>query len=87
MSIDAAFQGSLFAHDFLCESVAETPDWQALDDAALETLEAALRAIFDQFPFVGSPNESQTEDDLIWFVIAALGWSAGAVNLTKAGRS
>ena len=43
MSIDAGFQGSLFANDFLRESVAETPDWQAIDDADLDGLEAALR--------------------------------------------
>ena len=76
MSIDTRFQGSLFANDFLCESVAETPDWQALDDAAVVTLEAGLRAIFERFPITGSPNESQTEDDLIWPVLAALGWTA-----------
>ena len=76
MSLDTAFQGSLFANDFLCDSVAETSDWQALDDAALDTLDEALRAIFDNFPIDGSPNESQTEDDLIWPVLARLGWTA-----------
>ena len=89
MSIDAAFQGSLFANDFLCESVTETPDWQALDDAALETLEAGLRAIFEHFPITGSPNESQTEDDLIWPVLAALGWSVSLrqQNLSPSGMT
>ena len=88
MSIDAAFQGSLFANDFLCDTVAETPDWQALDDAALETLEAGLRAIFQHFPIAGSPNESQTEDDLIWPVLAVLGWAASLrqQNLSARGR-
>ena len=88
MSIDAAFQGSLFAGDFLYDSVAGTTDWQALDDAALEMLETELRAIFDDFPVAGSPNESQTEDDLIWPVLAALGWSASLrqQNLSAAGR-
>ena len=88
MSIDAAFQGSLFANDFLCDTVAETPDWQALNDAALETLEAGLRAIFQHFPIIGSPNESQTEDDLIWPVLAVLGWSASLrqQNLSARGR-
>ena len=88
MSLDTAFQGSLFASDFLCESVTETADWQALDDAVLDNLEAALRAIFDDFPFAGTPNESQTEDDLIWPVLGALGWSAGLrqQNLSAAGR-
>ena len=88
MSIDARFRASLFANDFLCESVAETPGWQAIDDAALEDLEAALRAIFERFPIDGSPNESQTEDDLIWPVLARLGWSASLrqQNLSATGR-
>ena len=88
MSLDVAFQGSLFASDFLCESVAETADWEAIDDAALDYLQAALRAIFDDFPFAGAPNESQTEDDLIWPVLRTLGWSASLrqQNLSATGR-
>ena len=49
MSIDAGFQGSLFANDLLCDSVAETADWQALDDR-----EVALRTIFAPFPITGA---------------------------------
>ena len=88
MSLDAAFQGSLFANDFLCDSVTETADWRTIDDAALDDLEAGLRAIFDGFPFAGAPNESQTEDDLIWPVLSALDWSASLrqQNLSAVGR-
>ena len=88
MSIDAAFKGSLFANDFLRVTVAETPDWPAIDDAALDDLEAELRAIFERFPIDGSPNESQTEDDLIWPVLATLGWTASLrqQNLSATGR-
>ena len=88
MSIDARFQGSLFANDFLCDTVAETPDWPAIHDAALEDLETGLRAIFEHFPIDGSPNESQTEDDLIWPVLATLGWTASLrqQNLSATGR-
>ena len=53
MNIDAAFQGSLFASDFLCDAITRSLDWQELDDASLEDLEAALRAIFDRFPIGG----------------------------------
>ena len=42
MSIDAAFQGSLFASDFLCDAITRSPDWQELDDASLEELKAVL---------------------------------------------
>ena len=88
MNIDAAFQGSLFASDFLCDAITRSLDWQELDDASLEDLEAALRAICDRFPAAGAPNESQTEDDLIWPVLARLGWTASLrqQNLSAYGR-
>ena len=76
MSIDRPFQGGLFAGDFLGESIMESDGWLAFDDGSLDGLEAALRGIFDRFPTGGSPNESQTEDDLIWPVLRELGWSA-----------
>ena len=63
MNLDTPFQGTLFVSDFLSESIVDTPDWQAIDDDALATLEASLREVFDHFPIDGSPNESQTEDD------------------------
>ena len=88
MSLDAGFQGSLFANDFLCDSVTETGIGAPIDDAALDDLEAALRTIFDDFPIGGSPNESQTENDLIWPVLARLGWTASLQqqNLSATGR-
>ena len=76
MSIDTPFRGSLFANDFLCESIIGSPDCQAIDDSALDALKASVRDVFDGFPIAGSPNESQTEDDLIWPVLLQLGWKA-----------
>ena len=70
------FQGSLFAEDYLRESIVGTPDWQNLDDTTLDALEAGLREVFARFPTGQSPNESQTEDDLIWPVLDRLGWTA-----------
>ena len=46
MSIATPFQGSLFVNDFLCESVTESPDWQAIDVSTLATLEASARDDF-----------------------------------------
>ena len=88
MSIESAVQGSLFAHDFLTESVVQLADWQAIDDAALDALNGELRAVFDRFPTAQTPNESQTEDDLIWPILAHLGWTASLrqQNLTAHGR-
>ena len=85
MSLDIPFRGSLFAHDFLRESVARLDDWRDIDAAALE---AFVRGVFARFPITGSPNESQTDDDLIWPVLAHLGWTASLrqQNLSAAGR-
>ena len=85
MSTAPPFQGSLFAQDFLRESVTRLDDWRDIDAAALE---AAVRDVFARFPVAGSPNESQTEDDLIWPVLAYLGWTASLrqQNLSAAGR-
>ena len=88
MSIENIFQGSLFAHDFLSESIAELVDWENLDTEWLKNLESALQTIFDQFPATKSPNESQTEDDLIWLILKQLGWTASLrqQNLSIHGR-
>ena len=81
-------QGSLFARDFLTESVAQFSDWRDFDDVALDACERALRGIFERFPTDRTPNESQTEDDLIWPVLGALGWTASLrqQNLSARGR-
>ena len=77
--------GSLFTTDYLVEAVAATPAYLAVDVAS-------LRAKFDdiaaKFPKSARTNESQTEDDFIWPVLAALGWSESLrqQNLTVAGR-
>ena len=83
--LDIPFRGSLFAQDYLQESVTRLDDWRDIDAAAFE---AAVGGVFARFPIAGSPNESQTEDDLIWPVLAHLGWTASLrqQNLSAAGR-
>jgi len=85
---DGVFQGSLFSSDFLQESISGLPDWSDLNDAALEALGVDLRRRLDRFPTAQSPNESQTEDDLIWPVLSRLGWteSLRQQNLAPRGR-
>ena len=63
MTTGRPFQGSLFAEDFLRESIKNLADWSAIQDAEIDELEAALHSVFDGFPTNLSPNESQTEDD------------------------
>jgi hypothetical protein len=55
---------------------------------SLDALAADLRAIFSPFPTAKTPNESQTEDDLIWPILARLGWTASLrqQNLAARGR-
>ena len=87
MTMIRPFEGSLFAEDFLREAITELPDWD-LADEGLAHLEAELRGVFNRFPTDLSPNESQTEDDLIWPVLARLGWTASLrqQNLSARGR-
>ena len=91
MTIDAAIRGSLFAPDFLnqSESISELPEWGDLDDTTLNDVEIHLRAIFERFPYDGHPNESQTEDDLIWPTLNCLDWTATLrqQNLSGVGRT
>ena len=88
MSAETIFQGSLFSTDFLNESITRNADWQRISDAEIEKVAADLRSIFASFPTAQSPNESQTEDDLIWKVLHRLGWthSLRQQNLAAKGR-
>ena len=68
-------QGSLFAQDLLDSSIAAFPEWAAYDDSDLAAFEREVQSLFDRFPTDGQPNETQTEDDLIWPVLRLLGWT------------
>ncbi|MCY4341717.1 MAG: restriction endonuclease [Gammaproteobacteria bacterium] len=75
MTTGRPFQGSLFAEDFLRDSIKELADWTAIEESGIDGLEADLRDVFDRFPTNLSPTEGQTEDDLIWPVLERLGWT------------
>jgi hypothetical protein len=68
-------RGSLFTRDFLQEGIRETDAWSALSDPALDRFIAALQEIFDGFGPDDNPNEATTEDDIIFKVLSALGWT------------
>ncbi|MEQ9489547.1 MAG: restriction endonuclease [Alphaproteobacteria bacterium] len=88
MSSEFASQGSLFTSDFLTESIQSVSEWGALRVPDLEKFESRIRKVFDSFPISQTPNESQTEDDLIWPILEALGWteSLRQQNLSPRGR-
>jgi hypothetical protein len=77
--------GSLFTTDYLVEAIAETEAYRTVNATALRE---RLNAIAAAFPQSARTNESQTEDDFIWPVLAALGWteSLRQQNLTVTGR-
>lgn len=88
MSSEIASQGSLFTSDFLTESIQDVSEWNTLGDADLEKFGESIRSHFDSFPITQTPNESKTEDDLIWPILEALGWteSLRQQNLSPKGR-
>ncbi|MGX0879699.1 hypothetical protein ACSSV4_004409 [Roseovarius sp. MBR-154] len=88
MSSEIASQGSLFTSDFLTESIQNVSEWNTLGDADLDQFGKIVRSVFDRFPISQTPNESQTEDDLIWPILEALGWteSLRQQNLSPKGR-
>lgn len=86
MSDSALFiSGSLFTTDYLVEAIRSDPAYSAID---LADLRQKIEGIAAAFPQSHKTNESQTEDDFIWPVLAALGWteSLRQQNLTVSGR-
>lgn len=83
-----AFQGSLFSNDLVEGSIAGFSDWISITDADAVAFRGVLTAVFSRFPTTQTPNETQTEDDLIWRVLGSLGWSEHLrqQNLTTRGR-
>lgn len=86
--IENVFQGSLFTGDFLTQSIVSNADWKHLSDDEVDALATDLAAIFSTFPIGQTPNETRTEDDLIWPVLRRLGWDTffRQQNLTIKGR-
>ena len=83
-----AFRGSLFAGDFLRDTIVTSAEWRAFDDGALEAFARDVEALFARFADAAEPNEAQTGDDLIWPVLERLGWTASLrqQNLSPRGR-
>lgn len=77
--------GALFTTDYLKVAITGSAAYRAVD---VDQLRARLTQIAAAFPQTARTNESQTEDDLIWPVLGALGWSESLrqQNLTVTGR-
>lgn len=90
MAADLArlLQGTLFTRDFLVDAIKRTRQYQALTAQDLTSFRNTVSQIIATFPVAQTPNETQTEDDLIWPVLRALGWQAHLrnQNLSVSGR-
>lgn len=77
--------GSLFTRDYLEEAITGDAAW---NDVGLVEIGIRIGKIFAGFPTDRSPNEAQTESDLIWPILETLGWqfSLTQQNLTAKGR-
>lgn len=82
---DVSRSGSLFTRDYLLDAIKRDPEYERIDSRRVIE---ELKAIFDAFPSERSPSEAKTEDDLIWRVLAILGWNhfERQVNLAAKGR-
>ena len=82
---DVTQSGSLFSRDYLLDAIKRGPEYDSVDSGEIF---GKLKPIFDSFPSEGSPSEAKTEDDLIWKVLALMGWNhfERQVNLAASGR-
>jgi hypothetical protein len=85
---NSVFQGGLFSSDFVKESITRVVDWSSFEISGLLALQNDLRGIYNRFPITKTPNEAQTEDDLIWPILVRMGWTASLrqQNLAAKGR-
>jgi hypothetical protein len=80
--------GSLLTRDFLIEGVCETSAWSNLDDAEVAKIRARLTALLTNIRKLKNPTEAETEKELIWPLLEAIGWADIAVqqNLSAKAR-
>jgi hypothetical protein len=68
--------GQLFSEHFLIDGIRSTAAYKRLagDPSFAPDLQRSLHEAFVRFPFHSSPDEAQTESDLIVRVLEAVGW-------------
>ena len=69
-------QGALFTRDFLLEGIAAEPAWRTWPAEAVAGSRACLQALFAPLVQQRSPNEAETEAQLVFPVLErVLGWA------------
>lgn len=79
-------QGKLFTLDFLSEGIRQTGTWRELNDTEVEHFSNELSRLFSAFPTEGRPNEAVTENEIIFKILGALGWTYFLSQQTTSGR-
>jgi hypothetical protein len=67
--------GGLFTRDFLHEGILETAAWKALADADVAAFKAYATHMLAALAARDNPNEAETEKDLVYPLLAAIGWA------------
>lgn len=80
--------GNLFTRDYLLDGIDRTAQWIGLTDKSVDEFRKRFESIAGKFLKIAKPNEAETEKDLIYPVIEALGWSDYQVQqiLSQKGR-
>lgn len=81
-------RGSLFTQEYLLEGIKDSEAWKALDESAVAAVRAAVHERLTAIQKVKRANEAETETEVIWPVLRALGWqhSLPQQNLSFGGR-
>lgn len=82
--------GRLFTIAFLQEGIIETAAWQRIDEAGIDKLMDEVRSIVERHRAISNPKEAQTEKDVIFPLLDALGWQGKTFvqpNLSAKGRA
>lgn len=88
MSSIIASKGSLFTSDFLTDSIQDLTEWGQVTDRELEQLKSTITTTYAAFQIDQNRTEADTETELIWPVLEALGWTNYLTqqNLSPRGR-
>src|SRR5579885_2454911 len=81
-------RGELFTREYLLEGIKESDAWKALDESALATVRTEIQKRIAAIQKIKKPSEPETESELIWPVLQAVGWtnSLPQQNLSFGGR-
>jgi hypothetical protein len=80
--------GSLFTRDFLTEGIRSTAAWSAMSDFIVTEARTRFDALFGAFGGLKNPTEPETEKELMWPLLEAIGWTSMSVqqNLSVKAR-